>query len=425
MGNRAILQADSCFEIESNNCIPVTWFALFGEGELHSEIVQDECEQYETVVYKTTAKRALARINSVIPSLEDKNPVWCFLRPIMILRDEISQCPTDHAITLDITQFWFHDERMQKHLKYAPRNFLQFVRGLTGDRSHDVALLDELISLYNLGHFSSLLDYPLDSLVFLLLGSFSGKGAEKYSQEFFNEDFWSLPDDLESKTRVREESLEINFPELEREKCLQDLRFYERLPPQGWSDLNAAVCLTRLQDYKRARSYYRSALNRFLKHQTDHFLVTQLLHSYMLANQPRRFSSVRLRITTMIERDGGLIPAYHYALSVLGLLGGEATNIGGHLIELLKAQDGEYRSIGASLVALVDRNLDAFEDGLIGILVSHHRKLKSGVIRGAYVCLSAMTLTALGLSVGMETNTESKYLSKGYLNFAHKRRSLG
>lgn len=184
---------------------------------------------------------------------------------------------------------------------------------------------------------------------------------------------------------------------------------------------NAAVCLTRLQDYKRARSYYRSALKRFLKYRTDHFLVTQLLHSYMLANQPRRFSSVRLRTKAMIERDGHLIPAYHYALSVLGLLGGEATNSSGHVAELLEAQDSQYRSIAASVAALVDRDLDAFQDGLIGVLVSHHRKLKNGVIQGGYVCLPAMTLTILGLSIGMETGIESKYVSKGYLDFLHKR----
>jgi hypothetical protein len=374
-------------------------------------------------VYKATAKRVLARIKSVIPSLEDKNPVWGFLRPIEILRDEISQCPTDLTITLDVTQFWFCDERMQKQLEDAPRNFVQFVSGLTGNSRHDVSLLDELISLYNLARFSSVLDYPLDSLVFLLFGSFSGRGEEKYSHEFFNEAFWSLPVHLESEPGPREESLDTEFPELEREKCLQDLRFYKSLPPQGWSDLNAAVCLTKLQDYKRAQSFYRSALKRFLKYQTDHFLVTQLLHSYMLANQPRRFSSVRRRMTTMVERDGELIPAHHYAQSVLGLLGGEATNTRGHVVELLKAQDSQYRSIGASIIALVDRDPHAFEDGLIGVLVSHHRKLKSGVIRGRYVCLPAMTLTTLGLSVGVETEIESKYLSKGYLDFLHKRRS--
>ncbi len=424
MGSRAILQASSSFEIESSNCIPVTWFALFGEGDLHSETVRDECEQYQSIVYKTTARQALARIKSVIPSLEDKNPVWSFLRPIEILRDEISQSPTDLVIVLDVTQFWFYDESMQKQLEDAPRNFLRFVSGLTGNRSHNVAQLDELVSLYNLARFSSVLDYPLDSLFLLLFGSFSGRGEEKYSHEFFNEDFWSLPDDLESKGGAREESLDTEFPELEREKCLQDLRFCEGLPPQGWSDLNAAVCLTRLQDYKRAQGFYRSALKRFLKYRTDHFLVTQLLHSYVLANQPRRFPSVRLRITTMIRRDGGLIPAYHYALSVLGLLGGEATNINGHVVELLRAQDNEYRSIGASVAALGDRDLCAFEDGLIGVLTSHHRKLMSGVIRGEYVCLPAMTLTTLGLSAGMETEVESKYLSKGYLDFLHKRRAF-
>ena len=424
LGNRAILQVGSCFELESSNCIPVTWFALYGDGDLHLETVRDGYEQYETILYKTTAKRALARITSVVPNLEDKTPVWSFLRPIEILRDEIYQCPPDRTISLDVTQFWFHDERMQKQLKDAPRNFLQFVSGLTGNRSYDIALLDELMSLYNLARFSSVLDYPLDNLVFLLFGSFSGRGEEKYSHEFFNEAFWPLLGDLESEARAKEESLNTEFTKTERERCLQDLRFYDRPPPQGWSDLNAAVCLTRFQDYKRARNYYRSALKRFLKYQTDHFLVTQLLHSYMLANQPRLFSSVRLRIRAMVERDGHLIPAYHYALSVLGLLGGEVTNISGHVVELINAQDSQYRSIGTSVAALVDRDPCAFEDGLTGVLVSHHRKLKSGVIRGGYVCLPAMTLTTLGLSVGMETKIESKYLSKGYIDFLHKRRSF-
>jgi tetratricopeptide (TPR) repeat protein len=421
LGIRAYLTVDSCFQITSNNCIPVTWFALFRDGDLHPETVRDGYEQYETILYKTTAKRALTRIKSIVPSLEDKSPVWSFLRPIEILRDEISQCPTDSTITLDVTQFWFYDESMQQQLKDAPRNFSQFVSALTGNMSHDIALLDELISLYNLAQFSSMLNYPVDSLVFLLFGSLSGRGEEKYSHEHFSEEFWALPDDPESKARAREVSLEVEFSELERERCIQDLRFYKRPPPEGWSDLNAAVCLTRLQDYKHARSYYRSALKRFLKYRTDHFLVTQLLHSYMLADQPRLFSSVRLRTEAMMERDGHLIPAYHYALSVLGLLGGESTNISGHAAELLKAQDSEYRSIGASVVALVDRDLDAFEDGLIGVIVSHHRKLKSGVIRGEYICLPAMTLTILGLSVRMETGIESKYLSKGYLDFLHKR----
>ena len=418
-----MLQIGSCFEIESSNCIPVTWFALFGEGDLYSETVRDECEQYTIIVYKAPVQRVLARIKSVITSLEDKDPVWRFLRPIEILRDEISQCPTDLAITLDVTQFWFYDERMQKQLEDAPRNFCQFVSSLTGNGSHDVGLLDELISLYNLARFSSVLDYPLDSLVFLLCGSFSGRGEQKYSHEFFNEAFWSLPDDLESEAGARAEALDIDFPEPERKKCLQDLRFYESLPPQGWSDLSAAVCLTRLQDYRRAQKFYRSALKRFLKYQTDYFLVTQLLHSYVLANRPRQFASVRRRMTTMIERDGELIPAHHYAQSVLGLLGGEAMNIRGHVVELLKAQDSQYRSIGASIKALVDRDPHAFEDGLIGVLLSHHRKLKSGVIRGEYICLPAMTLTAIGLSVSVETEIESKYLSQGYLDFLHKRRS--
>ena len=153
MGNRAQLAFGTCCEFEANNCVPVTWLALFESDEFlierrveepvqpvrksiqtpeprgfrklliaisrifKREITETskdriqsqefhEPEEYDVAIYRTLQSKALKRVDLAISRLRGQTPVWAFLRPLEILRAELKLCAQDETIELDLTQFW-------------------------------------------------------------------------------------------------------------------------------------------------------------------------------------------------------------------------------------------------------------------------------------------------------------------------------
>jgi hypothetical protein len=91
MGDRTRLSFGNYCEIEANNCVPVTWLALFTDDEfdLKEEFEGgDEEFRYFTAIFKTTRYKALQRAEIAISQLKN-TPAWALLKPIEILRKRL------------------------------------------------------------------------------------------------------------------------------------------------------------------------------------------------------------------------------------------------------------------------------------------------------------------------------------------------
>jgi len=81
MGNRTSLTFSDCCQFEANNCLPVTWLALYNPQEFlvetrHENLEDDEDEGYDVALYRTSHNTALKRVEQVINLLKGKTPAW-------------------------------------------------------------------------------------------------------------------------------------------------------------------------------------------------------------------------------------------------------------------------------------------------------------------------------------------------------------
>jgi hypothetical protein len=192
MGNRTYLVFEKQCEFEANNCIPVTWLALF---EPHDFFMEENVEEKDlTAGYKTHSSKALQRLAQFINQLQ-KNPiVWSFFRPLEILRDELSACSQETAVILDLTQFWTIDEEYQDRILHAANIFEDVINRFTQNKEADLISLNTLVNQFALGHKVSLADITCEDLMFVLIGMYWGDPEKeaKYSLEYFNASYWAV-----------------------------------------------------------------------------------------------------------------------------------------------------------------------------------------------------------------------------------------
>jgi hypothetical protein len=236
MGNRTMLSFGTCCDFEANNCLPVTWLALFEPHEFLVETRRFEYEQLkrqesagpvkrflevirriirpgddkdlgssagvqtqnvlyeeaEVAVYKTLSVQALERVEAVIERLKGKTPIWAYLRPLEILREELRLCPQDGPVELDVTQlYWAKEPVYGQRVSEAASAFAQMLDSLTGDERGDLATLDQLVNDYNLFPTSTVADLDPETLAFTLFGTYWGEREDLYAMEYFDEAYWT------------------------------------------------------------------------------------------------------------------------------------------------------------------------------------------------------------------------------------------
>jgi tetratricopeptide (TPR) repeat protein len=425
MGNRAFLSAQSVFEIEANNCIPITWFACFSPGSLVVEERRDGSEVYEIAEFRAKSEESAPRIESAITLLRAKSPAWRYLRPLEILHAEISRCPAGTEIVLDATPFWSYSDAMQEQLLHAPQRFGQFLQEVTGREELDTSILDGFISDFSIVPFSSVAHRLVEDLADVMFGTYWGERQTLYSEAYFDGEYWSASPYPPSEVDSIEDALDQDRTDSDLEGCQATLEWYLRLPPQGWNSLSAAVCYTVLGDFRNAQRFYSRALKLFLDTTHNYFLITQLLHSYLMSRRPHRHRAVVRRVSAMIDNQEAIFAWDHYALAVLKLFRQKGQDTAGHVSALLdRPADSEDRAIGLALASIVDRDHRALREALI-LLLHAFQKARLSVIGPLYLCLPSMTLARLAHARGMEVDIHCRYYSGDYVEFlVGKRRAF-
>jgi hypothetical protein len=220
MGNRTHLFFFDRGQIDANNCLPVTWLSLFDKNEYVIErsiigvekgnifkrisniflniLGKNSGQQLDTpretvaAGYRTSRDKAIQRVDSFISRIKGHSPAWSFLRPLEVLRNELSACPEGSIIVLDLTEFWAKDEDYGERAKVAAFEFSKMVDGFNGQTDHDLSLLDNLIKNYLLGNITSIRDLSPDDRMFVFIGTYTGDEEREnhYSHKFFDENYW-------------------------------------------------------------------------------------------------------------------------------------------------------------------------------------------------------------------------------------------
>jgi hypothetical protein len=196
MGNRTYLTFGTRCEFDANNCLPVIWLALFEEPEFRIEMrrfedqSEEDYEEDEVAVYQTSQLIALKRVDATIDKLKNHTPIWSYLRPLEILRDELEYCTSDTVIELNVTELWAKDEIFEQRVSQAPVAFKEMLDSLTGEAEADLRRLTELVNRFNIGKIVSIIELDSDSKMFVLIGSYSGEAEDLYSFGYFDEAYW-------------------------------------------------------------------------------------------------------------------------------------------------------------------------------------------------------------------------------------------
>ena len=189
VGIRATLSALGIFEIESNNCIPVTWFAAFAPGSFSVEERREGPETYEVALFRAQSEDSAHRLQSAIKLLRGKSSAWSFLRPLETIHDEICQCPAGTEIVLDATQFWQHSDAMRGRLQDATRHFGRFLQDATVHNSSPIALLDDLVSDLSIYPPPSVEQIATPNLAHIMFGTYWGEGQSRYNESYFDTEY--------------------------------------------------------------------------------------------------------------------------------------------------------------------------------------------------------------------------------------------
>jgi len=187
MGNRAMLSLGTCCEFESNNCLPVTWLALFDPEDFLTETRHEDSGKYKVATYSTLRPAALQQVELAIDRIKGQTPIWAYLRPLEILRDELRLCSENAPVCLDATQFWTRDVVFEQRISKGSTAFTNMLDSLTGDEQQDLATLNQLINDYNTVPVSSVANLHPEDRMFLMIGTYWGKREDLYSLEYFDE----------------------------------------------------------------------------------------------------------------------------------------------------------------------------------------------------------------------------------------------
>lgn len=193
MGNRTRLSIGGRGEFEANNCLPVTWLALFDPRDFLVETHQEQQEEeFEVALYRTSAGAALERVARAIGRLRGRTPAWAFLRPLEILRDELAYCAPDETVELNTMELWATSEASRRKVAQAPAAFARMLEALRGDTQRDLAALNELAGEYSLVNEVSVANLSGEERMLVLLGTYWGDAEREalYSLEYFGESYW-------------------------------------------------------------------------------------------------------------------------------------------------------------------------------------------------------------------------------------------
>lgn len=193
MGDRAVLSIDACCEFEANNCIPITWLALFGPDDFFVEKRREGSEEYAVTIYRTLRPAALQRVKLAINRLQGRTPAWAYLRPLEILRDELGRCPLDAFVELDATQFWAKGDTFKQRVIQGSNAFANMLDAMTGDKQQDLGILNSLVNDFSSARVSLVEALRPEDRVFVLIGTYYGEREDLYSMDYFDEAFWTSP----------------------------------------------------------------------------------------------------------------------------------------------------------------------------------------------------------------------------------------
>jgi hypothetical protein len=209
----------------------------------------------------------------------------------------------------------------------------------------------------------------------------------------------------------------------EKEKYEQALKVFSEPPTGSWKQLMVAICLTKLGDYPNALHHYALSLRSSLEDRLWHLSgeVNELVDTLVLSNE----SSLVSRVLDEVEeykldpRGDSLLPLYAYALACLITSRDEMA--GDYVPGLLKKPKiKDTFAMGKTIKAIIGRNQAEFDAAFDDLLRAHRGRAKFGALRETpegFLCLPAMSLAKMALRRSMKVNSESEYISKGYLDY--------
>jgi hypothetical protein len=208
-----------------------------------------------------------------------------------------------------------------------------------------------------------------------------------------------------------------------KEKYSRALEDLEQCPYSSSNQLKAAICLVQLNDYTNARESFGAALRGLLEDRFWHGTSqpNMLIDTYILANQRGFLPQATKEIAAYSSdpRGKSLVALYAYAMTSLLLAKDEDAGV--HVEGLLKKPKiKDTFAMGKAIKAIVERDQTAFDAALDNLLRVHDGKVKFGELRETpygFLCLPAMSLALMALRRSMKVNSESEYISKGYLDY--------
>lgn len=187
MGNRAYLTLGSSGQFEANNCLPITWLALFNPSDFRQETRDFDGDLAEIVCFQTTAGQAQQNIQAILSKITLYPHILRYLWLLKLLYEELQQIP-EEIIELDVSEWVAINEQWATLMPTAPQLFQQLCTGFSGDEAQDLALLTQFVNQFKLDlPVQSLHQLNNEELSWLLVGFFEGEEAleEKYSPSFF------------------------------------------------------------------------------------------------------------------------------------------------------------------------------------------------------------------------------------------------
>ena len=208
-----------------------------------------------------------------------------------------------------------------------------------------------------------------------------------------------------------------------REKYEQSLQVFSGAPSSSGKQLLAAICLTKLGDYREAQRTYSTSLRSALEDRLWHLSgeVHRLVDTLILSNESSMFPRVlgEVEAYKLDRRRDALYPLYAYAIACL--LAGEDERATDYVPGLLKKpRIKDTFAMGETIRAIVDHDQTVFDTALGALLRAHRGMAKFGALRETpegFLCLPAMSLSKLALDRGMQVVLESEYLSRDYLDY--------
>ena len=192
MGNRTYLTFDNYCEFDANNCLPVTWLALFTPQDFLTEEREEDDGKFIVILYRTTRELAIQRVEDAINKTKQNSAVWPYLRPLELLKNELELCPVKGKIELDATQLSQIDSTFEQKIIHAVSIFTSAINNFNGNEIFDTKALNQLIESFNPWGTSSISDLDPEEKINMLIGFYEGNPEHEklYSFEYFNEDYW-------------------------------------------------------------------------------------------------------------------------------------------------------------------------------------------------------------------------------------------